>query len=221
MVDAAREHGLPLLVLREIVPFVEITEQVQTVLLEHAAAGTRRERNVRETLTDALLAGAGPQELTSALAELTGAPVVVTTVEGALVAAAGLPPGTRRRGRPAARRDLVLLDRHWGELAVLPPARADDPAVSAACAFGAEALELALLRSAAAGDLDDRRRLLVEDIAAGRFRGAGELVGRARMLGLSFPAEGRARGGGRRARGGGAGGDGCARCRHGPGGGER
>ncbi|GAA1378733.1 hypothetical protein GCM10009613_00320 [Pseudonocardia kongjuensis] len=191
MVDAARRHGLPLLVLREIVPFVEVTEQVQRALLERERAGVRRDRDVREQLTDALLGGAGPQELAAVLAGLTGAPVVLTTGEGALVASAGLPAGDRRRGRPAARRDIVLLDRHWGHLSVLAPARADDPAVVAACTFGAEALELALLRSAASGDLDDRRRLLVEDLLAGDFDGPGELVGRARMLGLSFPVQAR------------------------------
>ncbi|MCW0214815.1 MAG: PucR family transcriptional regulator ligand-binding domain-containing protein [Pseudonocardia sp.] len=191
MIDAAREHDLPLLVLRKIVPFVEIAEQVQRALLERTAEGVERERDVRQTLTDALLGGAGPQELTGVLAELTGAPVVVTTTDGELVSAAGQPPGTRRRARPAFRRDVVLLDRLWGEVAVLPPARADDPVVVAACVAGAEALELALLRSAATGDLSDRRRLLTDDLVAGRHQGVGELVGRARVLGLSFPAESR------------------------------
>jgi PucR family transcriptional regulator, purine catabolism regulatory protein len=171
------------------VPFVEITEQVQSAIMEHATSGARRDRDLRQVLTDALLVGAGPQELTEVLAGLVGAPVVVTTAEGALVTASGADPAGRR-GRPAARRDVVLLDRLWGHVAVLPPARGDDPAVAAACAYGAEALGLALLRSAAGADLDVRRRQLLDDLTERRWRSPGELVARARVLGLSFSAEG-------------------------------
>ncbi|SFL40053.1 PucR family transcriptional regulator [Geodermatophilus ruber] len=192
LIAACREHRLPLLVLREVVPFVEMTEQIQTALLDRAAEGARRERDVRQALTDALLDGAGPQDLTAVMAELARAPVVVTTADGALVAAAGLPPGaSRRRGRPVARRDVVLLERHWGQVAVLPPGRADDPALPALVSYGAEALGLALLRSAAGGDLDDRRRQLLADLTERRWRAAGELVTRARVLGLSFPPDAR------------------------------
>ncbi|GAB3364671.1 hypothetical protein GCM10027300_39790 [Modestobacter lapidis] len=101
----------------------------------------------------------------------------------------GLPgDGSARRGCPVARRDVVLLDRHWGHVAVLPPARADDPLVHAACTYGAEALGLALLRSAAGGDLEVQRRQLVDDLTEPRWRSPGELVARARVLGLSFTA---------------------------------
>ncbi len=189
LVAACREHAVPLVVLHEVFPFVEITEYVQSAILERRAAGTRREREVREALTDALLAGGGPQDLTAVLADLVSAPVVVTTADGALIAATGLRgDGSARRGRPVARRDVVLLDRHWGHVAVLPPARADDPLVHAACIYGAEALGLALLRSAAGGDLEVRRRQLVDDLVERRWRSPGELVARARVLGLSFTA---------------------------------
>ncbi|MGY1664160.1 PucR family transcriptional regulator [Geodermatophilus sp. SYSU D00705] len=190
LVAACREHALPLVVLREVVPFVEMTEQIQTVLMERAAAGARRERDVRQLLTDALLDGAGPQELATIMSELAGAPVVVTTADGALVAAAGQRSGSSR-GRPVARRDVVLLERHWGQVAVLPPGRPDDPALPVVVSYGAEALGLSLLRSAVGGDLDDRRRQLLADLIERRWRTSGELVTRARVLGLPFPPEGR------------------------------
>jgi purine catabolism regulator len=192
MVEACRRHGLPLVVLREVVPFVEITEQVQSAIMEDAQAGRHRERDVRQVLTDALLDGAGPGELTAVLAELVHAPVTVTTADGALVASAGMPPDSSgRRGRPVARQDVVLLERHWGQVAVLPPARAGDPTVAAVCSYGAEALGLALLRSASGGDLDHRRAQLLTDLTERRWRVPGELVARARVLGLPFTAEGR------------------------------
>jgi purine catabolism regulator len=191
LVEACRRHGLPLMVLHNVVPFVEIAEQVQTALMEKSGTAARLEREVRQVLADALLDGAGSQELTSILAELVSAPVTVTTVEGTLVAASGGDPGApRRRVAPVIRRDVILLDRPWGHVSILPPARGDDPAVITACSYGAEALGLALLRSAAGGDLDLRRRRLVEDLTERHWRSPGELVGRARVLGLSFTAEG-------------------------------
>ena len=192
LVAACREHGLPLLVLNEVAPFVEVTEAVQSAILERAASSTRSARNVRQVLTDALLDGAGPQELTAVLADLVSAPVVVTTAEGALVASAGVDAGSSaRRRRPLARQDILLLERHWGQIVVLPPCSTDGPTVVAACAYGAVALGLALLRSTSAGDLDDRRRRLVDDLTERRWRAPAELVARARVLGLPFPAEGR------------------------------
>jgi purine catabolism regulator len=192
LVTACREHGLPLLVLHEVAPFVEVTEAVQSAILERAATSTRRARNVRQALTDALLDGAGPQELTTVLADLLAAPVLVTTAEGALVASMGVDArSSARRRRPLARQDILLLERHWGQLVVLPPCSTDGPTVMAACTYGAEALGLALLRSTAAGDLDDRRRRLVDDLIERHWRTPAELVARARVLGLPFPAEGR------------------------------
>jgi purine catabolism regulator len=192
LVAACHEYGLPLLVLHEVAPFVEITEVVQSAILDRAAASTRTARNVRQVMTDALLDGAGPQELTAVLADLLSAPVVVTTAEGALVASAGVDVGSSaRRRRPLARQDILLLERHWGEIVVLPPCSIDGPTVMAACAYGAVALGLALLRSTTGSDLDDRCRRLVDDLTERRWRTPAELVGRARVLGLPFPAEGR------------------------------
>jgi purine catabolism regulator len=191
MVAACREHRLPLLVLHEVAPFVEITEAVQFAIMERAATSTRTARNVRQVLTDALLDGAGPQELTTLLGELVSAPVVVTTAEGAVVASAGVDAGSSaRRRRPLARQDILLLDRPWGQVAVLPPCSTDSPTVVAACTYGAVALGLALLRSTTAGDLDDRRRRLIDDLTERRWRTPAELGARARVLGLPFPADG-------------------------------
>ncbi|MCW2583453.1 MAG: putative Transcriptional regulator, PucR family [Klenkia sp.] len=189
LVAACRAHGLPLLVLRSVVPFVDITEEVQTALLARSSAVTGRARDVRQALADALLSGSGPAGIVDVLAGLVGAPVQVLTADGALVAAAGS-SGVGRRSRPVARRDIVLLERHWGQVVVLPPGRADDPDVMAALTHGAEVLGLALLRSAAGGDLDERRRQLVEDVRAGRGT-VSDWVGRSRVLGLVFAAESR------------------------------
>ncbi len=188
LLAAARRCDLALIVLREIVPFVEMTEQVQTAVLDRAATTTRRDRTLRERLTDALLAGAGPDELVGELADHLGAPVVVTTRDGALVAASDREIGIRDRARAVARREVMVLDQLWGRVMVLPPARRDDPSVLAACASGAEVLSLALLRSATADDLATRRRRLVSDLVEGRP--VAEVVGTATVLGVPLTEDG-------------------------------
>lgn len=185
LVAAARRTDVALLVLREVVPFVEMTEQVQRAVLERAAGAARRDRALRERLTDALLTGADPAALVGELAAHVGAPVVVTTRDGALVA------GSYRESGVSAvcRREVMVLDQLWGHVLVLPPACPDDPSVAAACAVGAEAMGLALLRSATADDLAARRRRLVRELIEGRP--VEEILGTATALGLPFAEDGR------------------------------
>lgn len=180
LVAAARRCDVALLVLHKIVPFVEMTEEVQTAVLERAAA--RSDRTLRERLADALLEGAGPAEVVAELASHLGAPVVVSTHDGVPVATSG--PGAA--GRPVCQREITLLDQTWGRVVVLPPARPDDPAVHAACATGAEVLSLALLRSVTADDLAARRRRLVRDLVEGRP--AEEVLSTATVLGVPLVA---------------------------------
>ena len=60
LLAAAQRCDLALIVLHDIVPFVEMTEEVQTAVLNRAAATTHRDRTLRERLAPAPLAGAGP-----------------------------------------------------------------------------------------------------------------------------------------------------------------
>jgi purine catabolism regulator len=182
---AARNCNLALIVLHEVVPFVEMTEEVQTAVLNRAAAANHRDRALRERLADALLAGAGPAEVVGELADHLAAPVVVTTRDGVPVAASD----PHARGRAACEREIMLLDQLWGRVMVLAPARPDDPTVLAACAIAAEVLSLALLRSATADDLAARRRRLVRDLVEGRP--VEEVVGTATVLGVPLTADGR------------------------------
>ena len=182
LVAAARRCDLALVVLHEIVPFVEMTEEVQTAVLDRAAASARHDRTLRERLADALLEGAGPVEVVGELASHLGAPVVVTTHDGAPVAASDPDAG----GRAVCRREITLLDQLWGRVLVLPPARSDDPAVHTACTTGAEVLSLALLRSVTADDLAARRRRLIRDLVEGRP--TEEVLSTATVLGVPLAA---------------------------------
>jgi purine catabolism regulator len=182
LVAAARRCDLALVVLHEIVPFVEMTEEVQTAVLDRAAASARSDRTLRERLADALLEGAGPTEVVGELARHLGAPVVVTTHDGVPVATSDPDAG----GRAVCQREITLLDQLWGRVLVLPPARSDDPAVHAACTTGAEVLSLALLRSVTADDLAARRRRLIRDLVEGRP--TEEVLSTATVLGVPLAA---------------------------------
>ena len=182
LVAAARRCDLALVVLHEIVPFVEMTEEVQTAVLDRAAASARHDRTLRERLADALLEGAGPAEVVAELASHLGAPVVVTTHDGVPVATSDPDAG----GRAVCQREITLLDQLWGRVLVLPPARSDDPAVHAACTTGAEVLSLALLRSVTADDLAARRRRLIRDLVEGRP--TEEVLSTATVLGVPLAA---------------------------------
>lgn len=185
LLAAARQCDLPLVVLREVVPFVAITEEVQTALLSSRSASLRLEHDVSQVLWERLLRGGGPQQVVTALAELVHAPVVLRTLDGELVAGDG---EAGELGVPAGSADITLLGRPWGRIEVLPPADAGSALVRTVCERGAEAVALALLRSSPDGETRERRRDLVDDLRAGRFHTAGELVGRARMLGVAFDA---------------------------------
>ncbi|WP_406277883.1 PucR family transcriptional regulator [Embleya sp. NBC_00896] len=89
VLDAAAEAGLPLVVLRGVVPFVEITEAVNAAIVDSSVARLRRVNEIVRVLSGVLARGAGVDELTRTLAELTGRPVVLARVDGGLAAWAG------------------------------------------------------------------------------------------------------------------------------------
>lgn len=86
LVDAAEAHGLPLVALRREIRFVEVTEAVQSALLNLELAVLRRSERAQQRFTDILLAGGGLTELLPALAAAVENPVVVEDADGRLLA---------------------------------------------------------------------------------------------------------------------------------------
>lgn len=194
LLDAARAHDLPLIALHEIVPFVEITEEIQARLVNAKAARVLAERDVDQLLHEHLLRGDGVAALVEALASLLTCPVVVQETTGRVAAAGGIDPDEacerlRSGGRESA--PVELLGQTWGWLHVLDPPASVEPLLAAALHRGAAAVALTLLR--APQPLSHHRRLreeFVEDLLNGRFRGVDDIVHRAALVGLSLPRVG-------------------------------
>ncbi|MBC2879731.1 MULTISPECIES: PucR family transcriptional regulator [Streptomyces] len=96
VVDAARAAGLPLVQLHREVPFVAVTEELHTELVNAHYALLRRADGVHRRCTEALLDGGGAPEVLRLLAEFTANPVFLEAADGRLLYAAGpdpAPPG--------------------------------------------------------------------------------------------------------------------------------
>ncbi|MFF9897472.1 PucR family transcriptional regulator [Streptomyces longispororuber] len=89
LVDTARAAGLPLVQLHREVPFVTVTEEVHTEIVNGHYALLRRADEVHRRCTEALLGGGGAPHVLSVLAEFSGNPVFLETAEGRLLYAAG------------------------------------------------------------------------------------------------------------------------------------
>ncbi|MEU0846277.1 PucR family transcriptional regulator [Streptomyces sp. NPDC005962] len=96
VVDAARSCGLPLVQLHREVPFVAVTEEIHTEIVNEHYALLRQADVVHRQGTEVLLRGGGVPEILRNFAEFAGNPVFLETPDGRLLYAAG--PGGARPG---------------------------------------------------------------------------------------------------------------------------
>ncbi len=151
LVDAAEEHGLPLVALHREVPFVAVTEEIHRAIVGHQLAVLRRGEEIHRRFTALLLEGAGVPEVLDALARTVANPVLVER-DGVAVSYA-----THRTGdadvlaaaaNPGAdAMSLAIPSAHggtWGRLIVLPldSPLDDDSRVAAERAVGVLAVVL-------------------------------------------------------------------------------
>ncbi|MGW7548072.1 PucR family transcriptional regulator [Streptomyces sp. NPDC054770] len=92
LVDTARATGLPLVVLHREVPFVTVTEEIHTEIVNHHYALLQRAEEVHRRCTEALLGGGGVPQVLAILADFSGNPVFLETTDGQLLYAAGSGP---------------------------------------------------------------------------------------------------------------------------------
>ncbi|MBV2356605.1 PucR family transcriptional regulator [Streptomyces sp. J2-1] len=92
LVDTARSLGLPLVQLHREVPFVTVTEEIHTEIVNGHYALLRRAEEVHRRCTGALLDGGGVPKVLEILAGFGGNPVFLETVDGRLLYAAGAGP---------------------------------------------------------------------------------------------------------------------------------
>ncbi|MFF2653433.1 PucR family transcriptional regulator [Streptomyces sp. NPDC058045] len=114
LVETARGAGLPLVQLHREVPFVTVTEEIHTEIVNGHYALLRQAEEVHGRCTRALLGGGGIPQVLAVLADFAGNPVFLESADGRLLYAAGGTPEEcadplqvwqRLRGTPAARED--------------------------------------------------------------------------------------------------------------------
>jgi purine catabolism regulator len=193
LVEGARESGLPLIVLRGIVPFIEITETVHALLLSEEVTRLRSVERITSALTPTLLSGAGLIAVLRTLAELADCPVRLYAGDGHLVAAsdhravqpdreAGSDQLDRTADWPEA--PVELFGRPWGTLVVCGPPHGTRALVAEQ---GAVVAALELGRAGTGGTGTGRRRAgahLLRDIFGRQYSSADEVTGRAAALGM-------------------------------------
>ncbi|MET7776373.1 PucR family transcriptional regulator [Streptomyces mirabilis] len=89
LVETARSAGLPLVQLHREVPFVAVTEEIHTEIVNGHYALLQRAEEVHRRCTEALLGGGGIPQVLGILADFSGNPVFLETVDGQLLYAAG------------------------------------------------------------------------------------------------------------------------------------
>ncbi|MFZ3571412.1 PucR family transcriptional regulator [Streptomyces sp. BH097] len=89
LVETARAAGLPLVQLHREVPFVTVTEEIHTEIVNGHYALLQRAEEVHRRCTEALLSGGGAPQVLRILAEFSGNPVFLETADGQLLYAAG------------------------------------------------------------------------------------------------------------------------------------
>ncbi|MFF3318663.1 PucR family transcriptional regulator [Streptomyces sp. NPDC003035] len=89
IVDTARSAGLPLVQLHREVPFVAVTEEIHTEIVNGHYALLRQAEEVHRQCTEALLGGGGVPQVLRILADFTANPVFLETADGQLLYAAG------------------------------------------------------------------------------------------------------------------------------------
>ncbi|MEU6578715.1 PucR family transcriptional regulator [Streptomyces sp. NPDC046805] len=92
LVDTARAAGLPLVQLHREVPFVTVTEEIHTEIVNGHYALLQRAEEVHRRCTEALLGGGGVPQVLGILADFAGNPVFLETADGRLLYAAGSGP---------------------------------------------------------------------------------------------------------------------------------
>jgi purine catabolism regulator len=133
LITAAERHGIPLIVFRREVPFVEITETVHAMIIDAQLDELRRSERVHETFTELSVAGAPPEEIVRQAALLAGRPVILEDLSHRVLACspAGADPrrllaGFEHQARAVSGRRRTFYDEGAGWLVTTVGARGED-----------------------------------------------------------------------------------------------
>ncbi|MGW1540362.1 PucR family transcriptional regulator [Streptomyces sp. NPDC002309] len=208
LVETARSAGLPLVQLHREVPFVTVTEEIHTEIVNGHYALLQRAEEVHRRCTEALLSGGGVPQVLCILADFSGNPVFLETTDGQLLYAAGAGPagaeplqvweGLRGRHKDAPPAGSVLVDVPGGgagtgsvraRLVLLPVRTPLAPVHRIAAERTAGVLAVVLMQARQEEELAARGRGdFLTDLAESRIA-AGDAPAQARVLGFK-PGDG-------------------------------
>lgn len=216
MVEAAASVGLPLVVLRSEVRFVDLTEAIHRRIIGSQMEALRAHAEVRERFTALALRGAPADHVVSQLARTLSSPVILENLAHAVITAevidgsdAEVLADWERRSRAAAAVSLARTDgtapatgdadwlivpvdargTRWGNLVALPGAPHPAGRLSV-LEQGAIALAIGCLAASGADEWNRiSRRGLLEGLLEGRFATAADAEARLEASGL--PVAGR------------------------------
>ncbi|MFG3005968.1 PucR family transcriptional regulator [Streptomyces calvus] len=203
LVESARAADLPLVQLHREVPFVTVTEEIHTEIVNGHYALLQRAEEVHRRCTEALLRGGGVPQVLEILAGFTGNPVFLETTDGQLLYAAGEGPegadplqvweGLRDRHQDDPPAGSALVDVPGGgpgsggvraRLVLLPVRSAPEPVHRMAAERAAGILAVVLMQARQEEELAARGRGdFLNDLAEGRVS-AGDAPAQARVLGF-------------------------------------
>ncbi|ANS64264.1 transcriptional regulator [Streptomyces lincolnensis] len=203
LVDTARSAGLPLVQLHREVPFVTVTEEIHTEIVNGHYALLQQAEEVHGRCTRALLDGGGVPQVLGILADFSGNPVFLETTDGRLLYAAGAGPegadplqvweGLRGRHQDAPTAGSVLVDVPGGgpgtgsvraRLVLLPVRAPLAPVHRMAAERAAGILAVVLMQARQEEELAARGRGdFLTDLAEGRIA-AEDAPAQARVLGF-------------------------------------
>ncbi|MEV6406993.1 PucR family transcriptional regulator [Streptomyces bobili] len=202
LVETARSTGLPLVQLHREVPFVAVTEEIHTEIVNGHYALLQQAEEVHRRCTRALLGGGGIPQVLGILADFSDNPVFLETTDGQLLYAAGSGPegadplqvweGLRGPHKDAPA-DSVLVDVPGGgpgagavraRLALLPVRAPLAPVHRIAAERAAGILAVVLMQARQEEELAARGRGdFLTDLAEGRIA-AEDAPAQARVLGF-------------------------------------
>jgi purine catabolism regulator len=210
LIDESERHGLPLVLLRRRIGFVEVTERVHGAIINRQLELLRRAEQVRREFTDLVLRGVSLQRILQRLAGLIGNAVVLEDAAHQVVEFAGhgrepsdLLADWERHSRTYHRETadagvqvelagancawvpIWLRSDLWGRVHVLQDDHLLDEIDLLAIDRAAAAISLALLAERDARSASDQARsALIGDVLSGRLGNPEEFLRRAHSLGM-------------------------------------
>ncbi len=213
LVDEAERRGLPLVILQEPIPFVEVTEQVHAEIISRQFVLLRKAEEIGRSFTELVLHGSGIRSLVEGLGRIVNKPVILENMAHQAVAFSeqtGHVPaevstwdaharaGHREGSRPfrlveqtdphdCAWTTIPLREEAWGRLHVLLVGSQLDEIDRLAIDRAAIAIALLLLSQRDAAQVVDQvGGDLIADIIRGNVFSESDLFLRARALGCDL-----------------------------------